>query len=450
MTIRDPQPASIVIGQIGKVLVVCTAASLVACSAVDSLLVVEAPGQVIADSLKSPRYANLLVQSAIADFECAAGGYIVAAGTLGDELSDAQTNYAGYWPVDRRDVGEEGGALVTQTCDAGTGNANVFPGIYTSLHVARFQADNIAKSLEGWTDAEVTNRLSLIATAYAHSGYAVLLLGESYCSIAIDRGPLLTRTQAFTEAETRFTKAIAAAQPTDAAIRNMALVGRARARLDIAIVDGAVANATKLAEAGTDAQAVPAGFVRLATYAATPGRRNNSIFNANNFTRSFTIGDAFKGVTHQGVVDPRVPVTNANALGTDGRTAVWVQGKYASLATSIPIARYNEAQLILAESQLESGNVAGATTIINAMHTAAGLPPFPGGTAAQVRTHLQSERANELFLEGHHLGDKLRYNLPFATAAGSPWPKGGVYGNTRCLPLPLQEKQDNPNLSVTP
>jgi hypothetical protein len=435
-----------IIGRVAVIVAVIlmVSGSVVSCGFADKVLRVEAPGQVVADSLDGPQNAALLVQSTVTDFECALGAYILAGGLLGDEFADATPN-APNWPVDRRDVGVQDLVISTNTCDRGSSPRFA---IYTALHSARFQGDEIAKKLEAWSDAEVPNRKSLLATAYAYAGYAVLLLGESYCSMAIDRGPELTRAQTFTEAEARFTKALAAAPAADADTKNMALVGRARARLNLAIVNGAVVNAAKLTEASTDAQQVPAGFVKVATFSANSPRRNNNVFNANNFLRAYTIEVPFRDVTHQGVADPRVRVTNTGLRGTDGLTIIWAQNKYAALGSPIPIARWAEAQLIIAEAQLESGNLAGATTTINGLHAAAGIPPFAGGTAAEIRQHLLSERANELFMEGQHFGDKIRYNLPFYNVPGAAYPPkaGGVYGPTRCLPLPLQEIQNNPNI----
>src|SRR5687768_18074061 len=55
---------------------------------------------------------------------------------------------------------------------------------------------------------------------------------------------------------------------------------------------------------------------------------------------------------------------------------VWVQTKYTSLSSGIPIASYDEAQLIIAEADARSGNLNGAIATINGLHTRAGLPPF--------------------------------------------------------------------------
>jgi len=418
-------------------------ASTLLLAACDSLLEVDPGSRVIDAELNQPIHAALLTGSAVIDFECAFGGYIVAAGLHGDELQDAQLT-ASYWNVDRRTTGEEGGPLATVTCN--TANVSPGPGIYTAVSTARFLGDDVAGKLQGWSDAQVANRQQLLATAFAYAGYSVLLLGESYCSLALDIGPEQTRIQAFEAAEQRFTSAIAAAQAASSSdILNLARVGRARARLNLAVVGGNVANATKLTEAGADAQQVPQGFVKNATYANTVARRYNTVFASNVFFEWVTVEDDFRNLTTQGVPDPRVAVTNQARVATGDRiTPLWTQQKYAALGSSIPIARWAEAQLILAESQ----GGASAVNIINGLRTLAGLPSYGGGTAAEIRQEIVRERARELFLESHHLGDKLRYGLPFTPAAGAPYPPkaGGAYGNTTCIPLPIQERQNNPNL----
>ncbi|MGZ9928007.1 hypothetical protein ACXYTC_23730, partial [Escherichia coli] len=83
-----------------------------------------------------------------------------------------------------------------------------------------------------WTDEQVPGRTALIARASNFAGLSLLLLGEAFCSAAIDVGPELTSEQLFTEAETRFTAALAAAQAVgDATLGALAYHGRARARL---------------------------------------------------------------------------------------------------------------------------------------------------------------------------------------------------------------------------
>jgi hypothetical protein len=392
------------------------------------LLDIEAPSRVQAETLNDPRNASLLVNGAIADFECALALYVVNGGNLGDEIADAQLNGL-YWDVDRRTVNENG-LYGLNTCDDGV----VF-GVYRPLQVARFQADDIVQKLEGWTDAQVTNRTALIGVASAYGGYSVLLLAEGMCSAAIDVGPELSRAQLNAEAEARFTKAITAATTANRTdILNMARVGRARARI----------NQGKNADAMADAQLVPANFVQNATYSITSPRRNNFVHNAINRNAQLSIETDFRNLMVNGVPDPRVSVVFANRNGVDQFTALWIQNKYDTQASPIPIATGDEARLIIAE-------VAGgqqAVDIINAFRTRASLPQFSSTDPAAIRAQVIVERSRELFLEGHHLGDVNRFLIPLTPAAGTQYPPkaGGSYGNTVCFPLPASERLNNPNI----
>lgn len=420
-------------GRLGITILIAAAAT--GCDLVDGLLEVDSPIRVPASRLDDPATAALQVASVIADLECALGDFVVAAGTAGEEFGDS--NLAGpNWPVDRRDLGDAGNNIATNSCAGG------LPGLYTPLQTARHQGDRLGERLDSWTDAEVQNRQSHLATALAYSGYAVLLLSEAMCSITIDRGPELSRAQGFAEAESRFTRAIAAAQQSNnAEMLNLARVGRARARLNLGVVNGAVVNAGKLAEAAADARAVPAGFRVDATTDNNPDRRRNRVYSSVNFSGSFSVWEQFHNVTDMGVPDPRVRVQDMGVKAFDGITDWWIQLKYAEYDSPIRLASYTEAQLIIAE--VEGGQT--AVDIINSLHAAAGLPPFPGGTPEEIQAHIIRERAAEFWMEGHHLGDKLRYGLPFLPETGTPYRKGGFYGTDTCLQLPVQEKQSNPN-----
>jgi starch-binding outer membrane protein, SusD/RagB family len=148
------------------------------------------------------------------------------------------------------------------------------------------------------------------------------------------------------------------------------------------------------------------------------------------------------------VLDPRVPVVNTGAVGADNATIVRQQRKYANLGAPIPFARTNEARLIEAEAKALANDLTGAVTIINALHTAAGIPLYDGTgkTQAEVLAQVREERRRELFLESHRLGDMRRLNLPLIPAIGATFPRGGLYGDQRCFPLPAVERNNNPNI----
>src|ERR687896_2359685 len=133
----------------------------------------EARSRVLARDLITPSNAQLLVVSAVSDYECALANYIVAGGLVGDELIDAQLGQAG-WDHDRRSIVPALTAYATNTCN----NSQVM-GPYTPINIARYQADVTLRALEGWTDAQLTNRTNLISQAAAHAGYSLILLGEA-------------------------------------------------------------------------------------------------------------------------------------------------------------------------------------------------------------------------------------------------------------------------------
>jgi len=412
-------------------LAVAASVTLAACTELTTLKQ-ENPGQLDASTLYVPVNAQLLVNGVIADFECAYSRYVVGSAIFTDELTNAFSS-SNNFDYDRRTL-PSNAPYGTATC----GN-NQQPPIYSTLSIARSAGDTVAAHLETWTDAEVPNRSKLLGQAYAYTGYSIVLLGEGMCSAAINVGPELTPAQLFAEAKTRFDKAIAAATAAnDAVTLNFATLGRARAQLDLG----------NKAAAGVDAAKIAPGFVVNISTDAGNVRRNNFAFLALNQSSWASIDPSFRGLTINGAPDPRVAVTNANRNGTVG-VAIWTADKYPSLAATMPVTRYAEAQLIVAESKLAENDIPGAVAAINAVRaTRAGVPAYDatGQTAAQVLTQIIEERRRELFLEGHRLGDLRRYNLPILPAAGTPFLSGGTYGTQTCFPLPDVERINNPNI----
>jgi starch-binding outer membrane protein, SusD/RagB family len=401
----------------------------------------ENPGQLSTSTLYVPANAQLLTNGAISDFECAFSRYVVASGLLMDELISAIASSNNY-DYERR--------TLPSNAPYGTGSctSNQSPGVYTTLSTARTTTDTALARMEGWTDAEVAGRQRLIGRLAAYAGYSLVLLGEGMCAAAINVGPEMTPPQLFAEAVLRFDKAIAAGTAiNNDTIVNFARLGRARALLD----------AGQVAAAGTEAALVSATFANGTPFAivtsadAVNPRRQNLVFSHTGQNSYSSIGPSFRDVLlPNGQPDPRVATTNTTRPGTAPGVIVWTANKHGALGTNMPVAKYAEAQLIVAEARAAAGDLAGAQTAINnARNTRSGMPQYDatGQTQAQVRDQIIEERRRELFLEGHRLGDTRRYNLPLNPATGSAYTTGGgTYGDQRCFALPDVERINNPNI----
>lgn len=390
----------------------------------DSLLEVELPGQVQSDDLNDPALAQTMVTSTVADFECALSNYAGATAALTDELIGS-TGWADYTRWDQRGITAEDGNHAKGTC------TNFGFGLYTPLQTARFQAEDNFERIQAFDDGAVSGKESMLATLRAYAGYSYVLLGEGMCRATVDEGPELSRTEIMERAVDRFGDAISRAQQAGATdILNMARVGLARAHQNLG----------NLGQAETVAADVPQGFVRYATRSGDSERRWNRIARHTHADFFYSVAPEFRDLTFNGDPDPRVQTTDAGRLGHDGVTPVFLPDKYSDVSDDIAIASWEEAQLIIAEAR--GGQ--DAVDIINALHAQAGLDDFQSNDEQEIQAHIVEERRRIFYLDGHRLGDMLRYDLAFPSGETH---KGQPYGDTECLPLPNAEIDNNPNVS---
>jgi hypothetical protein len=252
--------------------------------------------------------------------------------------------------------------------------------------------------------------------------------GETFCSVTIDGGDPMSPGAVLAIAEERFESAVQLAGSSgNTTMLHAARVGLARVRLD----QGDYAGARQAAEQ------VPDGFVLNATRSDDFGDRENKGRTNYVEARHHTVAPDFRDLEWKGVADPRVNVTDQGRFGLDGVTQLWASDKWPDRGTPIPIATWEEAQLIVAEAAANTGDPGTAVDIINELHTRAGLPGYDPGTDGPLMDHIIQERSRELFQEGgHRLNDMLRFGLPFFEGTDHI---GGTYGSTTCYPLPLVE-----------
>jgi hypothetical protein len=424
------------------------------------LLDTEQPNIVGSEELDTPRGAEARRLGAITTFTLAkdgdfnpvaipgsedtfndnSDGHILTSGILADEFVNP-----GFIPS-RTEID----ARIAQPTTAGLG------ALFQSLNRARSASEDAAVALQTFaespdTDTGIPETLSLAGMVY-------IFLAEDFCSgIPVSRavgeeiefGQPLTTMQVFDTAVARFNAALAhpSIVPGDP-IHSLASVGLARA-----LVNKGLEN---LPAAAAAVAAVPEDFVYETEHATTPGALHNGVFEAfNNGEFGVYDQEGTNGLNYVSAEDLRVQ--GDSGIGSDNNTESWFPSKYPSFESSIPTADYLEAQLIIAESELQAGGFAPMTDRLNALRALYGLPEDidAPGDAVSGADLLFRERAFWLYATGHRLGDMRRLIRQYGRDPEAVFPtgeyfKGGLtYGTDVNLPLPRRE-QNNPNLPDTP
>ena len=414
------------------------ALGLLGAGACSDLLEVELPGQVRSQDLADPRLAAVLVRSTQGDFDCAMSAYAWGGGLWANDLYQTD-NFSRARLTQLRS--DEVLIFDQLECDEFT-----FPPIYLPFQISRVQGENAIELISGFEGGNVENRDFLLGKAHAYTGYSYQILGETMCELAFDGGGSVSRETAMRSAEDHFTSALQyvgdAASGDGRAVRNLALVGRARARLNLGDNAGVV----------EDAAQVDRGFTHYADLDSSDPRLYNRVFvYVNQNQGNSAVHPSYTGLEVGGMADPRVPVELLDGVQPfDGVSQLWVQHKYPDLGSDIPFSSWREAQLMIAE--VSGGQ--RAVEIINTLRASVGelahvdsahpgLPAFASSDEAEIRAQVWEERRRELFLQGTKIGDMLRVDIPgvatddFETGVNQ---RNNPYGSHTCYPLPDQER----------
>lgn len=427
-------------------------ASLVAGSGLlagcNDFLSVENPGAIQAPALEDPSYIPLMVNGVIGAFQPAFDITAYRTAVFTDELR----NHATYFEeplIDQRRVEPTNGTFV------------VF--MYNPLQRSRFLADSVASRLKVLL-ADSASRDLRLARVQAYAGYSYILLGEYLCASPINMSRAYSSDELLQFAIQRFEEAIPVAEAARAAaaavspattaskrqvagadsIRNFALVGAARAALDL----GDKAKAIQFAS-----QVTP-GFEFRSYYAEN--------VDSNEFWVRLAQGPAWASMSDTpflGLDDPRVPhpaeiqrvtggyayVPNApSAFSTYNGTLTGAEfDRYGSMR----VASYLEAQYVLAEAQ---GLTPTNLEFVNSRRAVGGQEPLVSPTEAEYMAALRDQRRRDFYLDGHRLGDLRRYKKLYGIDEfpSGPYPGSSTitYGDQECLPLSQAEINGNPNL----
>ena len=443
-----------------------SAAGLTACNQ-DKLLTVPTPDVVLPKDISGPATLPNAYASAIGDFQVAyAGAYgngglsntegqVLISGLLSDELFNAET-FTTRIELDRRATNPL--------------NASLLP-IFQNAQRARATAELVSSRYRQFDPTNLNG-----AEIQALSAYTYVLLAENYCngvptSTVKDDGSFVfgapqTGQQLLQSALAKYDSAItlASTKPASVSARSLYLarIGKGRTLLDLNRVPEAVAAVAS----------VPTDFEYLLESSENSGRQNNAVFNFTYIESRFTVGDAEggNGIPFVSLNDPRVPTFDAG-LGFDNVTELFLTTKFPSRSAPTPLALGVEARLIEAEAAQRSGDLvtfrarlnqarAGAQTYPNGDTGAPQGSPaplaitdIPATPAGQVDL-LFRERALNLYLTSHRLGDLRRLIWQYGRNSESVFPTGpytktdNLYGTDVNLPIPSEE-QNNPEYAKT-
>lgn len=312
-------------------------------------------------------------------------------------------------------------------------------GEYTTMSRARWTAEHGLMRMEEVLGAAQYEKDVNVAKTYLLGGFANRLLGEVQCRVNFDElvdgayvaGPDRPHTDAFTRADSMFTRAIAVGTAAGSSAANMvtaAYGGRASVRAWMGQWDAAAADAAK----------VPTTFVWNSTFSTA---RTNYIWVETNNRREMTMSTVMWANVKN---DPRVPWVTTTQKGQDGQTLFYRQMKYATIDADIPITHGAEMRVLQAEAALRKGDYAGAQTYLNQARSKWNMAPITLATnPTDAWATLRFERYATLFLEGRKLWDWRRWAVE-----GAPMLDPASVGRDMCFPISQAEQRANHNIGL--
>jgi hypothetical protein len=178
---------------------------------------------------------------------------------------------------------------------------------------------------------------------------------------------------------------------------------------------------------------VPEDFLYETEHATTPAALHNGLSEAS-INGNFGVFDQERGNGLDFVSAEDLRVQGDSGVGTDGITESWFPSKYPNLDSPVTTAdsghhgRLSEAQLIVAESELQANAFGPMTDRLNALRDIAGLDPLSTpGNFTDATDLLFRERAFWLFATGHRLGDLRRLIRQYGRDPEAVFPTGDYF-----------------------
>jgi len=437
------------------------------------------PGAILDEDLNTPDLMPIVVAGSSAELNDVMDGYAFTGGLLTEDLSGTGSYFStGQYRLGRFDNQNSEG-FWEQTHEAAWAAGESWARLQTVLESAAN------------TDPNAARLFYLMGTAHQR-------LGENFCDVVYDKGPVQPRTASFDSAIIAFNmaKSIGGASNTQKYI-DAGNGGLAQAHVGLGDWASAVASASLVA---TD-YVIEAIYHQAANsnqvYNETWGRAEVGVW-ATPIARQYN--KASEVVNYKSTGDPRVPYTVCGAWndtnrppdvtlgvtptgtctgqgsgatqGAGGLTAHHRQDKYTSRGADVPTITGTEMRLIEAENAVRSGDQATFITKINLVRnhygsgdlSAADLVAVANGAGAlnwdncstwaadcdvnkidDMWSILDRERYMTLWLEGRRFWDLHRWDHPFLNGGTLIGP--GEPRRASCMPIPEIECTLNENIA---
>lgn len=282
--------------------------------------------------------------------------------------------------------------------------------IYDDLSVARWVADDVLTRFDRLLPSPNTDLR--VAGAAFWSGVARVALADHFKEVPIDGGPPnspdVVLEQSVPLLERAATIADAAGDPN---LKAAALGAKARVLRSLYFERGREASYFAAARDAAEQALAARGNYRLDIRYQQPGS-SNSVYTSFGTLSADQLAAPYTNMTDpvSGLREPRIRHSDVREILPNGDPA-YLEEKYNSRDADIPVSRWQEAQLILAEYHLLSGNHPEAVSRINAVRAAVALPSFSSSDGDAIFEQLQYERKVEFWLEGRRWQDHRYYGI---------------------------------------
>lgn len=394
----------------------------------DSFFEVENPTDIEAENLNDPEMIPALANTphaAVADDY----DFAVEIGALpGDGAIHSSTNQ-GYLRIDQ-------GTFGTFTLGA----EDVYNGLSSAQWTAREATERLRELLDNPDQDE------RVARGLFWDALARVTLADMYERVTFDGGEPHQPPEVYRMAIDILEQAASigrAAGDTEIVAASEATIARAYRALyfdtgesDMSLFESAASHAQAALQADAD-------FNMGAEYA--PPGSENGLVDAMHNTHDYDVMDPdLAGMTDpaSGQTEPRIQHSEQQGIGSQG-DALYKQNKYTRRNQPIPVSKWEEPALILAEYNLLSGDLDGAVERINQVRSSVGLPDFSSDDADEIRDQLIYERRVEFWLELRRWQDMRYYEI-----VPERWtPAAKQAGVERRFPIALRECDANPNVT---